>query len=219
MSAENKSLESNGPVTKQRPCRPDVPTFDFLKSSRFWPLTSFANGPFDFLIKNPTAKVGQLADDLVKTPKKRRRKPGTGRWCRIDAKQTTGQYEFIDIIEFIRSGPLSEGRKGTLESTDSVNDLELGSIDYTILSDGDAGLVLQLCFSPSESKRPISQSIALDSTQPHFGGLRWWFKCPMIQDGRSPCLRRVRKLYLVHETFGCRTCHDLTYQSCQATKH
>jgi hypothetical protein len=54
------------------------------------------------------------------------------------------------------------------------------------------------------------------TTRPRFGGLRWWFVCPLTVNGR-PCGRRVGKLYLppAGRYFGCRHCHDLTYTSCQ----
>jgi hypothetical protein len=58
--------------------------------------------------------------------------------------------------------------------------------------------------------------VRLTATRPRFGGLRWWFVCPLIVDGR-PCGRRVGKLYLPPRSryFGCRHCHELTYTSCQ----
>ena len=52
------------------------------------------------------------------------------------------------------------------------------------------------------------QLVYLHSTALHFGGVRWWFRCP-------GCRRRCAKLY--HEprsVFLCRICHDLTYESC-----
>ena len=58
--------------------------------------------------------------------------------------------------------------------------------------------------------------VSLTRTYPHFGGVRWWFTCPLIRDGMA-CNRRVAKLYLPSGTeyFGCRHCHSLTYTSCQ----
>lgn len=48
------------------------------------------------------------------------------------------------------------------------------------------------------------------STVPHFGGVRYWFICPH-------CKRRVGKLYKPEnkDSFWCRHCHDLTYNSSQ----
>ncbi len=56
----------------------------------------------------------------------------------------------------------------------------------------------------------VHSSISLITTTPHFGGRRWWFKCPVKHI-------RVGKLYLppgaIH--FASRKAHDLTYTSCQ----
>ena len=43
------------------------------------------------------------------------------------------------------------------------------------------------------------------------GGLRYWFLCPL--DG---CTRKTAKLYMPAgaKYFGCRSCYNLTYQSC-----
>jgi hypothetical protein len=53
-------------------------------------------------------------------------------------------------------------------------------------------------------------AIRLVTTRPHFGGMRWWFRCS--------CGLRSRVLYLPQDAryFRCRTCHGLTYASAQA---
>ena len=62
----------------------------------------------------------------------------------------------------------------------------------------------------------LSYRIPLTYTQPNYGGVRWWFLCPIARDG-IPCNRRVGRLYLPRgeKYFGCRQCHDLTYTSSQ----
>jgi hypothetical protein len=62
----------------------------------------------------------------------------------------------------------------------------------------------------------VRTPIRLQSTRTNFGGRRWWFTCPLIVQGNF-CNRRVGKLYRPPGRiyFGCRQCHDLTYQSCQ----
>ena len=54
------------------------------------------------------------------------------------------------------------------------------------------------------------------ATQPHYGGRRWWWICPLGANG-IPCHRRVGKLYLTPggRSFGCRHCHRLTSTSSQ----
>lgn len=63
-------------------------------------------------------------------------------------------------------------------------------------------------------REQIVTRIAIQTTRPNFGGLRWWFTCPMIRSGR-PCGGLVRKLYLDQTYFACRICSRLTYRSCQ----
>jgi hypothetical protein len=63
---------------------------------------------------------------------------------------------------------------------------------------------------PEEAK--LDYSIRLVTTRPHLGGMRWWFICPLMVNGR-PCRRRVAKLYGNGKYFGCRTCKGLTYKS------
>ena len=63
---------------------------------------------------------------------------------------------------------------------------------------------------------PVDYRVRLTSTRPSFGGLRWWFLCPLARiDGDPP--RRVAKLYLPPGQiyFGSREAHGLTYTSCQ----
>lgn len=75
------------------------------------------------------------------------------------------------------------------------------------------GCALALCFGRQESGK---QWIRVTTTKPFFGGLRHWFKCPMVSSG-VPCGRRVGRLYLPsgRAVFGCRNCYDLTYESAQ----
>lgn len=66
------------------------------------------------------------------------------------------------------------------------------------------------------SGEPADYKIKLVATMPHYGGLRWWFICPLDRrDGEPP--RRVAKLYLPPggKYFGSREAHGLTYASCQ----
>jgi hypothetical protein len=68
----------------------------------------------------------------------------------------------------------------------------------------------RLCLEYDSYGEHVSSRISLVSTTLHFGGRRWWFKCPVKGI-------RVGKLYLppgaIH--FASRQAHDLTYKSCQ----
>ena len=56
--------------------------------------------------------------------------------------------------------------------------------------------------------------ISLTTTPCHFGGVRYWFICPLIKNGVY-CGRRTGTLYLASggNYFGCRHCYDLSYES------
>jgi hypothetical protein len=62
----------------------------------------------------------------------------------------------------------------------------------------------------------VELPIRLETTPLHFGGGRWWGRCPLVVDGIQ-CFRRVAKLYLPPggRYFGCRRCYGLTYASAQ----
>lgn len=93
------------------------------------------------------------------------------------------------------------------------------SINYEVNTRDPARPSVRLRYSRTPHGREpesLDYSVALTTTRPRFGGLRWWFLCPLSCNGRA-CGRRVGKLYLPPggRYFGCRHCHDLTYTSCQ----
>jgi len=46
-----------------------------------------------------------------------------------------------------------------------------------------------------DAAREMDYVVHLVSALPHFGGVRWYFLCPLVHEGR-PCLHRGEKLYL-----------------------
>ena len=68
-------------------------------------------------------------------------------------------------------------------------------------------------------KLRLDYRVELTTSRPNFGGLRWWFICPLMINRRA-CKRRVGKLHLPPGAryFGCRACHQLTYTSCQESR-
>lgn len=59
----------------------------------------------------------------------------------------------------------------------------------------------------------INYQIPILTTPCNYGGLRYWFQCP-ITINRKPCNKRVGVLYRPHgaKYFGCRHCFDLAYK-------
>jgi hypothetical protein len=69
-------------------------------------------------------------------------------------------------------------------------------------------------FSGEEGEElKIDDKVYLAPTRPHFGGLRWWFVCPQLNE-------RVRKLYLPlgGRHFWSRRAYELAYASQRETK-
>ena len=66
----------------------------------------------------------------------------------------------------------------------------------------------------TDEKTDYNYKISLTTTPCNFGGVRYWFICPLSINGVY-CGRRVGSLYLApgRKYFGCRYCHDLSYES------
>lgn len=62
-------------------------------------------------------------------------------------------------------------------------------------------------------KKEIDYDMRIEGTPCNYGGLRYWFICPIYRQGQYYCGRRVGTLYLGGDYFACRHCYDLTYQS------
>ncbi|MDD5129733.1 MAG: hypothetical protein PHS66_01580 [Candidatus Omnitrophica bacterium] len=63
---------------------------------------------------------------------------------------------------------------------------------------------------PNGEYQNFEYRVDLVATSCNYGGVRYWFKCPLSILG---CDRRVGVLYRVGNYFGCRNCFDLAYES------
>jgi hypothetical protein len=106
----------------------------------------------------------------------------------------------------------------TLGKDDEIE--EIASIGYSVRPSEDGTLTLKLIYQVTlagrSEKESVELPVQLEPTPMHFGGSRWWGRCPLAKDGR-PCRRRIAKLYLPPggRYFGCRHCYRLTYKSAQ----
>lgn len=137
--------------------------------------------------------------------------PGSGNWQRWQGKKLTVEESIVVSMKDLRKR-LYAGASGSLTWTwASGNKLSIG---YFVTESDEAPIVtLHYRWRDSEDVRI---PVRLGTTPTQFGGRRWWFICPLIVRGIT-CNRRAGKLYLPPgaKYFGCRKCHDLTYQSCQ----
>lgn len=63
----------------------------------------------------------------------------------------------------------------------------------------------------NDEKTDLEYRVLLETTNCYFGGFRYWFSCPN-------CFKRVGCLY-GGKYFLCRSCHDLSYNSCNKSKN
>lgn len=68
-------------------------------------------------------------------------------------------------------------------------------------------------------KTSYDYKVQLVTTACNFGGVRYWFICPLSRDGVH-CGRGVAKLYCAPgaKYYGCRHCHNLSYESRNETR-
>ena len=100
----------------------------------------------------------------------------------------------------------------------SRNGEQTGSIGFVIsTTENDEYIRFQYTQTDrhSSEKTELDYKARLVWTPCHFGGRRWWFICPLVVNGHV-CNRRIGVLYLASgKYFGCRHCHNLTYESCK----
>jgi len=132
----------------------------------------------------------------------------------LDAKTTVEQATQLSIFKLKEFGLLDGIHISTLSWTRRqsgskksigilVDTKELyAKVNYTI-TDRSTG-----------EKIDYNYKISLKTTPCNFGGIRYWFICPLSKNGLY-CGRRVGTLYLVSggKYFGCRHCYNLSYES------
>jgi len=141
---------------------------------------------------------------------------GSGRW-HWHTKTTVEDCLPLDINKLRRDQLLydpSPGDRawGSLAWHNVRTQEPTGSAGYRIERDA-GGIVYRLQYKVNEVE--VDLPIPIERIPQHFGGERWWFRCPLEVNG-IPCFRRCGKLYLPPggRFFGCRICHDLTYTRC-----
>ena len=64
----------------------------------------------------------------------------------------------------------------------------------------------------TNEKKEFDYQVQLVTTPCNYGGVRYWFKCPLSIKGQY-CGKRIGILYKGGDYFGCRHCYNLTYES------
>jgi len=112
----------------------------------------------------------------------------------------------LDVRWLAREGNLVPGAISTLTWTRATG--EPACEIMTVMDKDRPRLTLRYATSRrAEATWTHNQEhIWLETTPCHYGGERWWFRCPQ-------CDRRRAVLYCVASVFACRGCHDLVYAS------
>lgn len=138
---------------------------------------------------------------------------GSGRWGWHSKATTVEECISLDANRWMREGILVDGirRAGGWQWT--YGDGRKNSISYQVNTDADP-LWVRLMYKTGGNE--IDYKLGLQTTPCTFGGVRWWFTCPLVVGGRC-CGRRVGKVYLPagQKYFGCRHCYGLSYRSSQ----
>ena len=141
---------------------------------------------------------------------------GSSRWGWYRKKATVEECRILEAARWQREGIIGPDRMwaGGWQWTDAHTGEKKASIGVEVLTGANWGRVrLHYRVTPPGGEgRDLDYIVPLVTTRPHYGGLRWWFRCP-----NTKCGRRVGKLYMPpgEHLFLCRHCHDLAYQSSQ----
>ena len=132
---------------------------------------------------------------------------GSGRWRSAGRKITVDESLTLDFGWLQREGLLTSGHVEIIQW--SIGTDNEATISFHANRDH---VLLEYVISQTGSPRHITTEARLVTTQPYFGGERYWVTCPLDSTGRM-----ISKLYLPPGAlqFGCRECHNLTYASCQ----
>jgi hypothetical protein len=128
---------------------------------------------------------------------------GSGRRSQIGTKNTTSDYQPIDVRRWQRAGLLLPNQAFNWQWT--FNNKTFASISVRTEP---GHIILTYRQRGNDNKwKDESYPVYLDWTKCHLGGQRPWFLCPA-----KGCGRRVAVLY-GGSIFACRKCHQLAYQS------
>lgn len=140
---------------------------------------------------------------------------GSTRWGGHWRKGVVEDCLVLDCCKLMREGvAIREYTTGSLSWSCPGDGEKRGSVGFYIKSLDMGGFVFHLLYTVTrgDETQDVDIPIRLQATHPHYGGVRWWFTCPLILNGVA-CNRRVQKLYLPPggNYFGCRHCHRLSY--------
>ncbi len=142
---------------------------------------------------------------------------GSGSWYRCSTKPTTDNFHRWDIKKLIKEGALKEGQYNSggwqwYEERYGKKTV-ISTIRYIIDASGSSSYA-QVKYKNKNSQESFDYKIHLATTNPNYGGKRWWFICPI-----AGCGKRVGVLYMGSKYFACRHCYNVAYPSQNEPQH
>ncbi len=138
--------------------------------------------------------------------------------CYSDKKDTVENCRSVSISFLRKHGYLDEPcyMSGGIAWKNYLGE-ETSSIGITVSTmDGESYVRFQYTTTKRDTgeKTKYDYKVQLTTTPCNFGGVRYWFICPLSKNGVY-CGRRVAKLYKAPgaSCFGCRHCYNLSYES------
>jgi len=133
-----------------------------------------------------------------------------------DKKDTVEDCRSVSISFLKKHDYLCGFRVGKIFWRNCYNE-ETGSIGITVSTwDGENYVRFYYTITDHNSgeKTDYDYKVILTTTLCNFGGVRYWFICPLSLNGIY-CGRRVAKLYKAPGAvyYGCRYCYNLSYES------
>jgi hypothetical protein len=139
-----------------------------------------------------------------------------------DKKRTVEDCKSISMSFLRKDGYLSGFHSGRIVWTNRAGQ-ETASMGVLVSTDGDEDY-MRLSYTMTDrdtgKETQFDYKVQLEATPCHFGGVRWWFICPLTKNGVY-CGRRVGVLYRAPRAdyYGCRHCYNLSYESRNEPRH
>jgi hypothetical protein len=138
-----------------------------------------------------------------------------GRWY-WDKKRMVEDCKSVSMSFLRKNGFLQGFRSGRVVWKNRMGE-ETASMDVAVSTlHGDSYMRLWYTMTDRNTgqETDLDYRVQLVTTPCHFGGVRWWFICPLSPNGVY-CGRRVGVLYRAPRAdyYGCRHCYDLSYES------
>lgn len=136
------------------------------------------------------------------------------RWGYESSKEVADDLRQVSVRWLKRYGYLDGTKRGGIEWTSGIGDNKdsIGLQSYISDTESYVRLIYSQTHAATGERKDFDTKVDLVTTPCNFGGVRYWFICPLYKSGVH-CGRRVATLYKAGDYFGCRHCYELSYAS------